>query len=225
MHAAEKSFSCSDNITMTSPAYDAVTANIFKGLLDDTELADVVLVSEVEIPCHKLVLSARSPVFKTMLAGRNKEMKEGDSNRVEMKLSSSALKKFVNFLYMRLDQIAPESVEEAVELIDAAQMYQVGTMHLKEFCEAYLTKQVKVENVPEMLSLAKRYSLVSLKSTALNMWKTHCDRILELGTFVSEIVSDVELLTEAIKFLPKSPSNTTNNMPRRRRYCNYCGGV
>uniref|UniRef100_A0A6V7KQ41 BTB domain-containing protein n=1 Tax=Bracon brevicornis TaxID=1563983 RepID=A0A6V7KQ41_9HYME len=73
--------------------------NDFGGLLSSHEFTDVVLIAEkTRFPAHKVVLSARSPVFAAMF--KHKEMRENVENEVTIQnIRPIVVKAMLEFIY------------------------------------------------------------------------------------------------------------------------------
>jgi len=89
------------------------------------------------IPCHKVVLASRSPVFRAMLLN---DMEESSSSKVQPKeFDSQTISLLLRFLYRgKLEQDLLDKNAEAV--FKAADYYEVTD--LKRLCEKSLIKKV-----------------------------------------------------------------------------------
>lgn len=148
----------------------------FGALLDDCYAVDITFeVGSENFRAHKLVLAARSPVFKAQLFGplgdRNK-----DTLLVE-DIEAPVFKAMLHFIYC--DSL-PDSIEltctsspssckvdtlMAQHLLAAADRY--GLDRLRFICESKLCKDVSVENVATTLALAEQHHAMQLKAVCL----------------------------------------------------------
>jgi hypothetical protein len=120
-------------------------------LLTDDELSDVTFVVEDrEIKVHKLILAARSQVFRTMLSV---DMKEKNENRVILpNVAFDAVKEFLKFLYSAKVNVSAH----AKDLLILAEMYEIND--LKEICEVTLLSQINKENALDILFLTNLHN-------------------------------------------------------------------
>ena len=126
------------------------------------EFSDVQLVCEGQVfNCHKFMLSARSPVFKSMF---QLNMTEKKTNKVDIKgLLPDVLGEMLSFMYCGKTPNLELHVED---LLKAADRYQVEP--LKAICEEKLCKFVDVENCVSFLALGDMYHADNLKRAALS---------------------------------------------------------
>ena len=155
-----------DNVTHTTgsrysiavPECDVSTH--FGSLLSSEEFSDVTLVvGSEELKAHRLVLSARSPVFKTMF---QVDMRENLTNRVEITdIELPVVQEMLTFIYtgnspnLNLKNMASK-------LLFAADKYQLD--RLKLMCEEALSCKLNLGNVSQMLELAEMHSATQLKA-------------------------------------------------------------
>jgi hypothetical protein len=117
----------------------------------------------VTIAAHKLILAARSPVFRTMFQA---PMREASISTMEIAdFSELVVREFVRFLY---SDRCPRSVlsEHAEELLAIAGKYEVPA--LMTVCEHYLVGTVCVGNAIALLSFADTHNAAALRASALD---------------------------------------------------------
>ncbi|KAG8181755.1 hypothetical protein JTE90_028293 [Oedothorax gibbosus] len=121
--------------------------------------ADVTLkCGTAEIPAHRNILAARSPVFATHF----KNKMEGSGEVVEITdVKSDVLKAMLKYIYS--GKIYPLTSEEAEDLLVAADIYQLK--ELKELCVEELKSNVTLDDVSRLLVVGHFYD-ESLKSHA-----------------------------------------------------------
>jgi speckle-type POZ protein len=142
-------------------------------LLDSGESTDVTFDVDGEIfHAHKLVLAARSPIFKAELYG---SMMEAMSGCVVIKdIKASIFRSMLNFIYR--DSLAEadlqggndakqDSVFFAQHLMVAADRY--GLHRLKLICANKLYDCINVDNVAANLVLAEQHNCFQLKKACL----------------------------------------------------------
>jgi len=120
-------------------------------------MSDVIIaVAGKEFPVHKVMLSARSPVFQAMFQNPLKESKQ---NRIEITdLDEQSAQQLLEFIYTG---IAPPLADFSLGLLAAAEKYQISS--LKPICESSLEKKLTVGNVLQILQFAELYSAQKLK--------------------------------------------------------------
>ena len=103
------------------------------------EHTDVTLISSnsQEIPCHRFILAARSPVFKKLFASQT--VTTGEPIRESTDSSTEALKAMVKYLYT--DTLEDGNINE--DLMNLADKYELSQM--KELCLPFFVKKVKGE--------------------------------------------------------------------------------
>eukprot|EP01032_Pedospumella_encystans_P011944 gene11944-13853_t len=91
-----------------------------------------------DIHVHKLILCARSPVFRAMLLGEMTE--EVNSEVVIEDCCPTAIKSLMSFMYT--GSLSFECVSHCVEVYSAADKYEV--LGLMKLCEAYMLEKVEM---------------------------------------------------------------------------------
>ena len=140
------------------------------GLLESGDLFDVTLMcAGEEMKAHALVLSLRSPVFKTLLDAAGPWAAAGTpgaprSVSVPPDIEPDTLRRLLHFLYT--DQLtAGLSAEELQHLVHAADHY--GVPRLLAHCLDALVGSLTAETVAFTLTLAHQHSAVNLRRVAL----------------------------------------------------------
>ncbi|XP_041991116.1 BTB/POZ and MATH domain-containing protein 4-like isoform X2 [Salvia splendens] len=143
-------------------------------LLENMEGSDIIFnVSGEKFHAHKLVLSARSPKFRSeLLEGVDIEAEEVMVPDMEPKV----FKALLHFIY--LDTLAEDELIASsscsthlvadtltAKLLAAADRYDLE--RLKRICESHLCKDISVDSVAQVLSLADCYHAAELKDVCL----------------------------------------------------------
>ncbi|KAL6843275.1 hypothetical protein ACP4OV_026988 [Aristida adscensionis] len=141
----------------------------FGKLLESEEGADVAFKVKGELlHAHRLVLAARSPVFKAELYG---PMSENKMECIVIEdMVPAVFKALLRFVYTdslpAMDDLDEEENEEMVKhLLVAADRYAVE--RLKLVCETMLCKRLKVESVAATLALADQHHCDMLKDACI----------------------------------------------------------
>ncbi|XP_020586054.1 BTB/POZ and MATH domain-containing protein 4-like isoform X2 [Phalaenopsis equestris] len=143
-------------------------------LLEKQESSDVIFdVAGEKIHAHKLVLAARSPIFRSMFFDGPDEAL---SEIVITDLEPKVFKAMLHFIYK--DTLDEDDVPVgsgspgisvsdtlAAKLLAAADKY--GLARLRLMCESYLCKDISVNSVAGTLALADRFHAMELKAACL----------------------------------------------------------
>ena len=133
--------------------------NVLENVYKKMHRTDFKLVFDgAEVPCHKIILAAASPVFEAMLEDN---FKEGIDSRANMDLSclgtrhsEEAGKAFVQFIYV--GELQDDLMKEhASSLLAMGEMYDI--QELKGHAEAELVSDLTKENMVQMISFAEQY--------------------------------------------------------------------
>jgi len=137
-------------------------------------LSDVIVsCNGKEFNCHKVVLAARSSVFRAMFE-HNMEERKNSAVKVE-DVEGDAMEKLLHFIYTsKLDFLDSISFELAARVLAAADKYELP--RLKVACEECLSTRLTVENACEVLVLADLHNTIQLK---LHVFKFINDRRVE----------------------------------------------
>jgi speckle-type POZ protein len=120
-------------------------------MFEDETFADFSLAcSDDEVlKCHRFILAARSPVFRTMLSI---DMKEAKERLVEVPdFGSVVMKELLRFIYR--DEVGDIS-EIASSLVFAAEKYELEK--LKKICIKSMIRNMSEENVIESLLITEK---------------------------------------------------------------------
>ncbi|KAJ4801155.1 BTB/POZ/MATH-domain protein [Rhynchospora pubera] len=152
--------------------YGIVPYNInenFATLLENNEMADITFEVDGEtFAAHKLVLSARSPVFKAELFGG---MAESKMESIQIKdIKPAIFKAMLHFIYSdSLPDMSDDDIPIVTQvqlLLKAADRYALDG--LKMICEEVLRRNVSMDTVVSCLALAEEHSCSLLKDVCLD---------------------------------------------------------
>ncbi|XP_078158990.1 BTB/POZ and MATH domain-containing protein 1-like [Carex rostrata] len=152
-------------------------------LLESSETADVTFcVENRSFTCHRIVLAARSPVFKAMLFGNMAE-----ATQQQIKIADMCLEVFEAMLHFIYTDSVPacksekKSMKFTQHLFVAADRYAIEG--LKALCEDKLCGLISLDTVTTTLALALQHNFPRLKKACL-------DFIAEPGTLISWMLTD-----------------------------------
>ncbi|PKU75712.1 BTB/POZ and MATH domain-containing protein 4-like isoform X2 [Dendrobium catenatum] len=162
----------------------------FGMLLEKQESSDIIFdVAGEKIHAHKLVLAARSPIFRTMFFDGPDEAL---SEIVIKDLEPKVFKAMLHFIYKdTLDEddvpvgsgSPGVSVSDtlAAKLLAAADKYGLGRLRL--MCESYLCKDISVNSVASTLALADRFHAMELKAACLRFAAENLSAVMRSSGF------------------------------------------
>lgn len=162
----------------------------FGMLLEKQEGSDVIFdVAGEKIHAHKLVLAARSPVFRTMFFGGVDETMD---EIIVTDFEPRVFKAMLHFIYRDTldDDDVPVgsgspgiSVADtlAAKLLAAADKYGLGRLRL--MCESYLCKDISVNTVASTLALAERFHALELKAACLRFAAENLSAVMRSSGF------------------------------------------
>ncbi|KAK6926463.1 BTB/POZ domain [Dillenia turbinata] len=147
----------------------------FGMLLENSEGSDIIFdVAGEKFHAHKLVLAARSPLFRTeFFEGTGGDKQEIVINDMEPKV----FKDMLHFIYrdtiVEDAELVTSSLSSTASLADtltgkllaAADKY--GLVRLRRMCESYLCNDISVSSVASTLALADCYHATELKAVCL----------------------------------------------------------
>ncbi|KAH9791121.1 hypothetical protein WN944_009979 [Citrus x changshan-huyou] len=149
----------------------------FGMLLDNAESSDITFdVAGEKFPAHKLVLAARSPIFRSKFFD---ELEEDKQEIIISDLEPKVFKAMLHFIYrdtltedVDVDVATPSSscmssVSDTLtaKLLAAADRY--GLERLRLMCGSHLCKDISVNSVAKILALADEHHATELKAVCL----------------------------------------------------------
>ncbi len=168
----QESSLASQKINMALKMSDDTVGTCFGKMLDDQKLSDVQLLCDgVKFKCHKLVLAARSDVFRAMFS--HETTKEAITSEIEITDSSpDAVRQMLKFLYT--DEC--EAMEDHVfGLMPLADKYNLSRLRLK--CESWMADNICDDNAADILRLADMHNLPQLSTVAANYIVRHMEGV------------------------------------------------
>ncbi|XP_031099134.1 BTB/POZ and MATH domain-containing protein 2-like [Ipomoea triloba] len=183
----------------------------FGQLLESGEGSDIKFEVEGDtFAAHKLVLAARSPVFRAQLFG---PLKEEDTQYIIVEeVQAPVFKALLHYIYW---DVLPDLQEfvglettgaatlMAQHLLAAADRY--GLERLKVLCEAKLTEGVSINTVATTLALADQHQCVQLKSACLKFIASteNLKAVMETEGFEHLKESCPTVITELLNYVAK----------------------
>lgn len=138
-------------------------------------LAEQEASEEEKIPAHRLILAARSPVFRTMLFGTFVE-----SQKQEIKIpdiSARVFKLMLHYIYTDEITVDPSTI---MGIVYAAKKYALAG--LCEGCIAYLEESIAPDTVCNLLSQALLFTEDELAGMCMQFLRENVDILLKPDT-------------------------------------------
>ncbi|XP_023313624.1 speckle-type POZ protein A-like [Trichogramma pretiosum] len=134
----------------------------------DKKFCDVVLnASGKAMAANRLMLAAASPVFKAMFSH---DMQEKKCLLIDLKdVNYEALDKMLRYIYTGI--VEEHGISLTIDLLVLADKYQID--ELKTECEKILSSKLSSKNVLDILKVADKCSMKSLKKNAVDFIKHH----------------------------------------------------
>ncbi|XP_065205323.1 speckle-type POZ protein-like [Planococcus citri] len=167
----------------------------FGQLLKRGESADVILsVDGQEYPAHKIILSARCPVFAAMF---KHDMKENGQNRIDIEdMTAGTVVEFLKYIYTG----KCENLKNVAEgLLAAADKY--GLDGLKMICAEELNKTLSVENAANILLLADMHGVKELKSESIKFIVSKFIKVFNSAAWKNIVLEHSSLANEVYEAL------------------------
>ncbi|XP_016573522.1 BTB/POZ and MATH domain-containing protein 3 isoform X3 [Capsicum annuum] len=176
-----------------------------KYLLDAELGCDIVFqVGDETFKGHKLILAARSPVFRAQFFGLigNPKMDEVELEDIEPSIFKAMLQYIYSDEIPDLGEITGStstcsSTIMMQHLLAAADRF--GLDRLKELCEAKLCEEVNVDTVATTLSLAEQHHCPQLKAICLKFAATNLGVVMQTEGFKHLEQSCPSLLSELLE--------------------------
>merc|ERR1719239_591330 len=142
--------------------------SVWEKVYTNMEKADFTFVFDnQEVPCHKLVLAAASPVLRAMVENKHREAIESKAN---IELSEEIGQAFVRFIYTgNLDQSLLK--DQAAAFLELGEMWDL--QELKNTAERELLKQLEKETMVRLLYIGDLFRAEQLFEAALYLTKAN----------------------------------------------------
>ena len=183
-------------------------------LFTDESTSDVKIKCGIRtFPCHRSILSARSPVFKAMLQADMEERRDGI---IEIKdFEPDIVESMLLFMYKATaatDTVFNYQEKNRVHFVDllkAAEKYQLDL--LKAYCEDGLCCGLKVENCLISLILGDMYQAEKLKKNAMDIFIENMNKvIMESDLWKKCVRNHPDLTIEITEEIAKRKCTKTN---------------
>ena len=188
----------------------------FSSVLDAGHFDVTLVAGEKEFRAHKVVISARSPIFAKMFSH---DMKEKSTNKIEIEdIEAEILQKMLLNIYSgdtpllnsaadqlivaklrgkdESEAVSPppaDPCEEAKKLLYAADKYQIEG--LVKCCEKFLSEHLTVDNVAETVLLADKHNAAQLRKSCSVFIANHQSAVSKTSGW-SEVLAERSILQD-----------------------------
>ncbi|GBN07959.1 Protein roadkill [Araneus ventricosus] len=164
-----------------------------KGIYNNKFHTDVELKTKTKsFPAHKIVLCARSPVFKAMMSN---DMREKNTDCIKIDdLDDDTTHQLLLFLYS--DCLENLQWESAMKLYYAGDKYAIEKM--KVLCSAFLRNNLSVSTASELLLLADTHNDYNLKKVVENFILKHEEEVFGSGEWENLIETNPQLVIKTM---------------------------
>jgi len=155
------------------------------------------------IKVHKVILSARSPVFAAMLNLPTEEAK--NSQVIFEDVDYEVMREMLHYMY---SGNAPNLQMMALDLMAVADRFQL--QGLKEMADQVLRSSLTVDNVCRNLVLADMHNATELKTDALRFTAQHSSAVIETEGWARMSKEHWRLVTDVIAAMKPEQSRQLN---------------
>jgi len=161
-------------------------------LYKDQRLTDFMIIAgDKEIPVHKAILSARSPVFAAMLEHNTDESK---NHRVVIAdIDSDVMQELMYYMYSGR---SPNLQHMALDLLAAADRFQLPG--LKDMADQVLRSGLMVDTVCRNLVFADMHSARELKADAIKFVAQNSTQVIQTEGWAEMVKQHPGLVTEVV---------------------------
>ncbi|KAK0083978.1 hypothetical protein PV325_007821 [Microctonus aethiopoides] len=153
----------------------------------------IIVIGEKEIPVHKIILAAYSPVFLAMFKAG---MTESANKRIIVTdIEVDIMKKVIDFMYTGVIHPVPD-IDVLISILEVADKYEIMT--LEKLCEQKLLEKVRIGNVLEILDRTSSYQVPQLRQIITSFMVENKSTIVGLEKFADLHIRKPELFFDFI---------------------------
>ncbi|CAD6192167.1 unnamed protein product [Caenorhabditis auriculariae] len=202
------------SIPIPPPKPDEVAKDLEPMFRDGKHSDFTIIAGGREIPTHRIVIAARSPVFAAMLEPHTEEAQTG---RVVLPdIDYEVMYELLMYMYTGR---SPHLASYGLEILAAADRFQLPG--LKEMADVAVRSTFTVESACRQLVYADMYSAPDLKREAINYIVDNVPSVTNSETWNQMIKEHPFLVTEVVRFLGGkncfSRNQTTTSSSRGNR--------
>jgi len=172
-----------------------------KEFLEKKQHPDVEIICQGDsVPCHRLVMAARSDVLAAQLGSDLKEAREGKIDIKDMDVST--VRDMVHYMYT--GDTGDMFKYKAKNLLVAANRYQLE--ELKEICQNFLITKIKTENALGMFVMGHANNAEHLKREAKEAIVNNAREIVQQEGWKEELGGNSDIVFEILEAIANAPS-------------------
>lgn len=156
-----------------------------------------------EFRVHKIVLSARSPVFAAMLEPHTEEAQKGEVHYED--IDSDVMREMLYYVY---SGDSPMLQAMALELLAIADRFQL--IGLKEMADQVLRNGLSSDNVCRNLVLADMHNALDLKQDALRYIAQYSNAVIMTDGWATMVKEHPRLVTEVVATMSTEQNKLLN---------------
>uniref|UniRef100_A0A914M023 BTB domain-containing protein n=1 Tax=Meloidogyne incognita TaxID=6306 RepID=A0A914M023_MELIC len=157
-----------------------------------------------ELPAHKVVLGARSPVFAAMFEPHTEEAQKSEVHYND--IDFEVMREMLFYMY---SGTAPSLQQMALDLLAVADRFQL--IGLKEMADQVLRNGLCVDNVCRNLVLADMHNALELKQDALRFIAQYSNGVIVTDGWATMVKEHPRLVTEVVAAMSLEQSRLSNN--------------
>jgi len=184
------------------PSPPSTLATDLASIQNDSSFSDVLIKTKGKsFRAHRIILAARSPVFKAMFSHN---MQESRNNEVVVKdVEPEVMEELLRYIYTnKVNGI--NAIAKA--LLAAADKYALDS--LKTVCESALISELTVDDVADVLVLSDMHGCNHLKEAALTTIRRFPEKIVKTAGWTKLIQSFPSLVSEIITSQQRASGST-----------------
>lgn len=157
-----------------------------------------------ELPAHKVVLGARSPVFAAMFEPHTEEAQKSEVHYND--IDFEVMREMLFYIY---SGTAPLLQQMALDLLAVADRFQL--IGLKEMADQVLRNGLCVDNVCRNLVLADMHNALELKQDALRFIAQYSNGVIVTDGWATMVKEHPRLVTEVVAAMSHEQSRLSNS--------------
>lgn len=174
----------------------------FKDYSMSHELSDIIIaIDDVELPAHKIILAAQSPVFLKMFS-TDTNGSVTVSRITLQEINVLTMKEILIYLYTGNTKAKSDN-HIALKLLAIADKYQI--INLKKICELTLFKNLQINNAISTFEAADNNNALELRQKIIDFMVKNIDEIFAHADFDKLRDKKPEIMLEFIK--PRSTND------------------
>lgn len=189
-------------VALPSPKPAEVTRDLEMALRDNKHTDFTIIIGEQEIPVHKVILTARSPVFAAMLEPHTEEAQKG--RVIIEEVDYEVMNELITYMYCGK---SPNLTEHALEILAAADRFQLPG--LKEMADMALRATLSIESACRQLIYADLFSSTELKREAIRYIVRNVTTVLQTDAWTELTKRHSALVTDVVSALAGAASPGT----------------